>query len=261
MMLQPHAPLLAAGYLAALAVAEIVTVFLAPRAGIGLHLAVLLLLLAYAARCLDANDLDMRHRLWVSLALIPLIRIVSLILPLSGFAPVYRFLFTSIPLFVAVYLVMRLLALSWDEVGVHRRGLPRQLAIAPLGLGLGAVEYLILSPEPLIAELTLQQFWWPALILLVSTGFLEEWLFRGVLQSAAVETLGPARGVVYVALLFAALHLGYRSPADFLFVLGVGLLFGWIAWRTRSIVAVTLAHGLTNVTLFLIMPFVADPPF
>jgi membrane protease YdiL (CAAX protease family) len=260
-MPQPNVPLLATGYLAALAIAEIVTVFLSPRAGVGLHLAVLLLLLAHAARNLDAGDADKGHRLWASLALIPLIRIVSLILPLSGFSPVYRFLFASIPLFAAAYLVMRLLALSWDEVGVHRRGLPRQLAIAPMGLVFGAVEYLILGPEPPIAELTLRQFWWPALILLISTGFLEEWLFRGVLQTAAVAVLGPARGVVYVALLFAALHLGYRSPADFLFVLGVGLLFGYIAWRTRSIVGVTLAHGLTNVTLFLIMPFVAGPPF
>jgi membrane protease YdiL (CAAX protease family) len=255
---QPSVPLLAAGYLAALTMAEIVTVFLSPRAGLGLHLVVLLLLLAHAARDLDAGDSPRGYRLWVSLALLPLIRVVSLTLPLARFPPACWFLFTSIPLFAAAGVVMRLLALSWDEVGLHRRGLPRQLAVASLGLAFGYVEYLILRSEPLIAQLTLRQFWWPALILLISTGLLEELIFRGILQNAAVEALGSARGVVYVALLFAALHTGYRSAADVIFVLGVGLLFGWIAWRTRSIVGVALAHGLTNVTLFLIMPFVAQ---
>lgn len=257
---QSHTPPLAAGYLAAIIAAEGVTVFLRPRAGLGLHLLILLLLLAHAARRLDAVDSRNRHRLWASLALVPLVRVVSLTLPLSRFPPVYWFLFTSIPLFAAAVLVMRLLSLSWAEVGLHRRGLPQQLAVALLGLAFGYVEYLILRPEPLIAEWTWRQFWWPALILLISTGLLEELIFRGIAQGAAVAALGPAPGVVYVALLFAALHIGYRSPADLLFVLGVGLLFGWIVLRTRSIVGVTLAHGLTNVTLFLIMPFVAAQP-
>jgi membrane protease YdiL (CAAX protease family) len=255
-----HTLLLAAGALAAIAAAEGVTVFLSPRAGLGLHLIVLLLLLAPAARRLEAADSQNRHRLWAALALLPLIRIVSLTLPLARFPPAYWFLFTSIPLFAAAGLVMRLLSLFWAEVGLHRRGLPRQLAIALLGLAFGCVEYLILRPEPLMAEWSWRHFWWPALILLISTGLLEELIFRGILQNATVAALGGAPGVVYAALLFAVLHIGYRSLADVLFVLGVGLLFGWIVLRTESIVGVTLAHGLTNVTLFLIVPFVAAQP-
>jgi membrane protease YdiL (CAAX protease family) len=248
-----HVPLLVAGYLVALSVAEGVTVFVSARAGLTLHAVVLLLALAHAARCQD----DPQYRLWAAVALIPLIRIVSLSLPLSRFAPVYWYLLVSAPLFAATAMVMRLLSLSWADVGVHRRGLPRQFFIALLGLGIGYVEYLILRPEPLIDEWSWRRFWPPALILLISTGFLEELMFRGVLQHATVATLGRARGVIFAALLFAVLHVGYRSAADVLFVLGVGLLFGWIALRTQSIIGVALAHGLTNVTLFLLAPFVA----
>jgi hypothetical protein len=83
---------------------------------------------------------------------------------------------------------------------------------------------------------------------------LEEMIFRGLLQRSAGDAL-RRMGVVYVALLFAVLHIGYQSLADFCFVLLVGLFFGWVVQRTRSLLGVTLSHGLTNITLFLIMPF------
>ncbi len=248
------ASFIALAYLALISAAELVTVLASAQAGIFLHMALLLLLLFHTVRRLDVPE----HRLWVSVALMPLIRIVSLTLPLTSFTLSYWFLFTSIPLFAATYMVMRLLNLGWQEMGVTARGLPWQLAIGAMGIGLGYIEYLILRPEPLINELTPSQFWWPALILLISTGFLEELIFRGVLQSQAVELLGRLRGIAYGAVFFGVLHVGYHSVIDVLFVTAVGLLFGWIVLKTRSIIGVTLAHGLTNIMLFLIMPFVAN---
>jgi len=96
----------------------------------------------------------------------------------------------------------------------------------------------------------------PALILLFSTGFLEELLFRGIMQRTATETLSQF-GLVYVALVFAALHIGYKSIPDLIFVFTVGLFFGWTVQKTHSILGVTLAHGLTNIILFLVIPFLS----
>ena len=245
--------LFAVFYLILLTAAELLTVFVFVRVGALLHALTLLMLLAHTVRRMGSPD----HRLWAAISLVPLIRIVSLTLPLDDFTLPYWFLFTSIPLFAAGYIIMRLLSMSWDDAGVNLRGLPLQLLISLLGLALGYIEYHILQPEPLIDELTLAQFWLPALIILISTGFLEELLFRGILQGAAVGVLGPALGVVYGALYFGVLHVGYQSLADVLFVTAVGLVFGWIVLKTRSIIGVSLAHGLTNITLFLIMPFVA----
>jgi membrane protease YdiL (CAAX protease family) len=222
------------------------------RVGILLHTATLLLLLLHTLRRLHSSD----HRLWASLTLVPLIRIISLSLPLANFSLAYWFFFTSVPLFAASIVVMRLLELRRQDVGLTLRGLPIQLLIAPIGLVLGYIEYLILQPEALIGELTVQQFWWPALIITISTGLLEELIFRGILQTTAIEQMGRAIGVLYIALYFAVLHVGYRSLIDVIFVLAVGLLFGWLVLKTKSIVGVTLAHGLTNIVLFLVMPFI-----
>jgi len=60
-------------------------------------------------------------------------------------------------------------------------------------LAVALAEYFILAPEAMIAELTWQAIWLPAVILLLCTGFVEELIFRGVLQRSAVEALGGGR--------------------------------------------------------------------
>jgi membrane protease YdiL (CAAX protease family) len=116
------------------------------------------------------------------------------------------------------------------------------------------VEYLILRPEPLILALRWQEVIVPALILLVATGFVEELAFRGVMQRSA-QALG-SWGWIYIAVVFSVLQIGHLSALHWLFVLAVALLFGWIVKRTGSILGVSLSHGLINVCLFLIFPFV-----
>ena len=44
---------------------------------------------------------------------------------------------------------------------------------------------------------------------------------------------------------------------DVVFVFGVALFFGYVVERTDSILGVSLSHGLTNIVLFLVAPFVA----
>jgi membrane protease YdiL (CAAX protease family) len=77
-----------------------------------------------------------------------------------------------------------------------------------------------------------------------------------MLQQVAVDQWGRAFGIVYVAAIFSVLHVGYSSFVDVAFVFGIGLFFGWAADKTGSIVGVTLAHGLANIVLFLILPAV-----
>lgn len=244
----------AVAYLVGLTLAEVVTVYLDPRLGVFVHMALMLIMMVHTVRRWEYPD----HRLWFSLTLMPLIRIISLSLPLINFPLFYWFLYTSVPIFAGAIMAMRLLGISWRDAGITTKGLPLQLLIGLLGIALGYIEYHILRPEPLISELTWQQLWWPALIILISTGLLEELVFRGIAQNTAVEQLGAAVGVVYIAVYFAVLHIGYKSLTDVIFVLVVGLLFGWIVLRTKSIIGVTIAHGLTNIFLFLVIPLVAN---
>lgn len=240
----------ALAYLAAIALAELLTTYADARLGLALDCLLLLSLYFHSARAGGRGE----RAFLVSLAFAPLIRVLSLSLPLVHFPVLYWYLITSVPLFVSVLVAAKVLSYTWQELGLHLRGWPLQVVIGFSGVAFGAVEYYILRPDPLIPALEWGYVWWPALILLLSTGLLEEMIFRGLLQRAASEALGRW-GVFYVAVLFCVLHIGYRSLIDVLFVLGVGLFLGLVVQRTGSLLGASLSHGLTNVVLFLVMPF------
>jgi len=243
---------IAFGYLIALAIAETLNTLFAPRAGAILHGLVLLALLLQAS----LNFRKRENRFLIILALVPLIRLLSLALPLNYFPPIYWYAVVGVPLSIAAIMGARFSGLKGNMIGLRLswRAIPIELLIGILGLGIGFIEYLILRPNPLVAELRWDLIWLPILILLVFTGLLEEVIFRGMLQSTATRHLGRL-GVLYVAVLFAVMHLGYRSPLNLLFVFGVALLFGLIAQRRGTLLGVSISHGLTNVSLYLIFPF------
>ena len=245
--------------LAAFATAEVITVFTDPLTGIALHGITLLALFAasgFGGRGERVADGPL-SRLLYALALVPLIRIVSLTMPLGRFDQTYWFLAAGLPVFIAGVVIMGTLGIRPRDIGLRltRRGTRLQLLIAVFGLALGFAEYQILRPDALIDDLTLRQFILPALVIMFATGFLEEFIFRGVLQRLAEGVLGRS-GLLYVSLIFAILHIGYRSATDFLFVLAIALLYGWVVRRTGSIIGVSVSHGITNITLFLLIPFI-----
>lgn len=238
-------------YVLAIAVAETVTAYFSPMHGIICHAALLVALLSHAS----LNFRRDINKLYQALALAPLIRIMSLAMPLTGVAPIYWYLVISLPLFAAGVSVMRQSGLGVHDVNLAPGFLPAHLLVALIGVPLGYVEYLILRPEPLAAGLSPELTWFPALVLLISTGFLEEFIFRGVMYRAAVDNLGKWYGIFYISTIFALLHITHRSPLDLVFVFGVAMIFSLIVSSSRSILGVSLAHGLTNIGLYLVWPF------
>ncbi len=237
-------------YVVVLGLAEVLTVFIAPLAGLVLYGLMLVSFPVSFAR-LPSGPLQ---RLPLALALVPLTRMLSLSLPLSQIPFIYWHAIIGIPLTIAGFLVIRAAGYTLARVGLTARRVLPQLVVGLSGLGIGYLEFLILRPSPLIESFTWDQFLFSALSLFVFTGFLEEFLFRGILQRAYVDSLG-AMGIACVAFLFAVLHLGYHSALHFAFVFGVGLYFGAVAMRSGSILGVTLAHGVANIGLLLIYPF------
>jgi LysM repeat protein/membrane protease YdiL (CAAX protease family) len=248
--LPPLSIVLAFLYVTAVAAAELATTFVDARWGLGTHIILLAALLAHASLASKQST----QRLFLALALAPLIRILSLTMPLEDVDLVYWYAIVGGPLMLTAAVVAANLKLSRQDLGLTLRALPVQGLIALSGVGFGVAEYFILRPEPLIDELSWRSAALPALILLVGTGFNEEFVFRGVMQSACRQALGKL-SILYVAVVFAVLHLGYKSASDVAFVFAVGLLFGWLVARTRSLLGVTLSHGITNITLYLVVPF------
>lgn len=242
-------------YLACLVAAEILIALAYPLVGLACHALLLIGLTLDAALAGSADE----RKLALSLTLAPLTRLLSLSLPLAQLPLIAWYPIISALVLTAAVIVIRQARISRLQLGLSARNLPLQLLLIGGGLGLGALEYTLLQPKPLTADLSWDAIWLPALILMVCTGFGEELIFRGVLQAAATPILGRA-AIIYVALLFAAMHIGYLSPANIAVLFAVGLLFGQIVRWGGSIIGVSLAHGLTNVTLLLIMPHLAKQP-
>ena len=149
-----------------------------------------------------------------------------------------------------IYLLDFIMDLRAEDAGFSFGLFSVQLVVALSGFMFGVAEYFILKPKPMIIELTWQKAYVPALIFLVCTGFVEELIFRGVLQRTAVEVLGWW-GIVYVSLLFATLHVGFLSWVDVVFVFAVALFFGWVVKKTGSLFGVTLSHSIASMVLYL----------
>lgn len=248
-------------YLALVVVAETVVAFATREGevylGMGLHVLLLFVLLIHAAHLAPADP--RASRVLAAFALVPLIRILSLGLPFVPFNEVQWMAVIALPLLAGAVAVMYVLGLGPREVYLRLgslEGLPLQAGVALSGVGLGVVEFFILAPTgPWIPELTLVHLLPAAVALGLASGLAEEIIFRGILQPEAEKVLGIGPGLLFVAALFAVMHIGFLSALDLLFVFGVGLYFGYVVQRTRNLLGVTFAHGLANVALYLVMPF------
>jgi membrane protease YdiL (CAAX protease family) len=220
-----------------------------PRIGLWGHGILLAMVIVHAALIWDRPS----YRFFLTLSFAPMIRLVSLTMPLAQFQVIYWYLITSIPLLVAAFLMAWVAGYTRKQIGVTRGNVGIQILVGASGLVFGYIEYLILRPGPQAEALTLSSAFVPALILMVCTGFSEEVIFRGIMQRAAVGSFGKM-GWLYVAGIFSMMHMGHASWVDIPFVFVVSLFFSWVVSKTGSILGVTIAHGLTNIILFLVLP-------
>ena len=240
----------AAIYLLAIATAEAVAVFSVPPWGILCHIAVLTVIIVRSALV----NRYFHERLMLPLALVPLLRIISLTMPLVNLPHIWLYPAIYAPLLITAVVVVSILRYSAYDIGLNSKWLGIQLLVGATGILLGLAGYAILMPEPLIADFAWHEVWLPALILLLCTGFVNEFVFRGVIQHGALEAFGGWR-IVYVSLLFATLYIEFLPMIWVAFAFVISLYFGWIVERTKSILGVALAHGICNIALYLIVPF------
>jgi membrane protease YdiL (CAAX protease family) len=240
-------------YLILITAAEAITTLWEPQLGLVFHGIVLVILILHGSLI----HRGVLRRFLILLSIAPLIRILSLSLPLQkiGLPLIYWYLVIGVLLFLSAYIASRVTDLRGSRIGWSLGVWPIQLGIGLLGFGLGYIEYLILQPGPLAAYVTWVDVVTASLILMFFTGLLEEYIFRGLMQSATMQVMGKT-GLVYIALLFAVLHFGYHSLIDVVFVLLVGLLFGWLVWKTQSLLGASLAHGIANISLYVIFPLI-----
>lgn len=119
---------------------------------------------------------------------------------------------------------------------------------------LAEFEYGIITPAPLIPSLTVSDVAILTVIMIVFVGFVEELLFRGILQKVLERRLGLVPGLLLASGIFALMHSGHGVPMAIAFAGGAGLLFGVVYDVTDSLVLVAVMHGGLNVLLFGVIP-------
>ena len=135
-----------------------------------------------------------------SMMVLPIIRIIGLTIPLMQIQPLYWFPIIAIPLFAAIYTIMKSLGLTRKHVGLIWGNKKIQFLIAITEIFLGTIEYTILQPKPLIAVLDPLTLISASIILIISTGLAKELLFRGILQKNTENVFGKITGLLYTAL-------------------------------------------------------------
>ncbi len=241
-------------YLLLITCAELLTAY-KPKLGIVVHITLMFGLLLYAALESDRNKYF--SQFLMALIIAPLIRILSLSMPIVHFSRIFWFILISIPIFIAVFTCMWLQRIHPKDVGLTMPALkdvPIELGVILIAIPFGIMEYQILKPSPLDVWPEIPFFIVVALIMIVYTGFLEELAFRGLIQFTTLRVMSKWWGILFVSIIFGVLHLGNLTVLDCLLAFTVGFLFSVVREKTGSLYGITISHGVINFILFIVAP-------
>lgn len=114
-----------------------------------------------------------------------------------------------------------------------------------LAIFVAVVGLLVKNPDETYATAMGYSFSARALFLLVGLhiAFVEETIFRGVVQPALILKWGKWPGIMATAILFAAWHPPYFHVSGFLIRLGLGLVTGMLRGEDRPLWGAFVAHA------------------
>lgn len=185
-----------------------------------------------------------------------MIRIINVSLPMTGIPEVYGIVAVSVPLFITVVMIAKIVGITPTVIGFRIYRLPRQLLIALLGVPLGLIQFCIVRPDIKNISIALEEIIMWAFALIICVGLLEEFLFRGVLFNVADKLLGNNKAMYLTSLLYAALAISSKSLLNVFYTFLISILFCRIFIWTKSIIGISLAHGILNITCYLVCPLI-----
>lgn len=223
---------------------------------IGLHFILMFILLIHSAT-LSTND-KIASRFLGVLALAPLARILSLSFPSTRVAPLVGSVIVTLLVLAAGVTAMIVMTLGVREIGLgplSAKELAVQAAVALSGLVLGGLLVFIMLPgQAWIPSVSLGEVASAGVAVIFLVGFVEEFIFRGLMLSQAGAALGRLSGLLFVSILFAALHTPFLSISLLIFSFLVSLYFGFIVQKTGSLIGVSVARGLSYLVVSLGLP-------
>lgn len=219
------------------------------------------------------SDDDASQDFSLALCLVPLMRILSLVLPYDLLPKDAAYMLVSVPMLTAAVLTLRNLSQrnhALNQPSTHVRGIPAQVLLGLGGIVLGQIAFYGL---PALLSKNLAQTvgaapasvtaWLPLISTLVLVALAEELIFRGLIQATSVGVMGNS-GVIFTALLYTVMGIGNctpgRFPIEFIVMFIIALVLGAFVHFSGSLIGATLAHALLNVTTFVVLPLQARNP-
>lgn len=216
--------------------------------GILLYSILLLLLLLYTA-----YRWEHEQRYLAVLAIPSIIRLLNFTLPLGDLSPLFAQAVIALPLVLSGVVFAWLFNLSGFPLIFQPRRIFRYMSWIGLGCMAGFMLFQFKQPARLTWDTPLLFFFY-LFVLVVAMAFLEEWLFRGIMQTALSSLLGKNFAGCVVAIVYAVLHINQGTwifdLAVFIFALGLG----WLRNKSESLTQVVLVHGAANLAFFLFLP-------
>lgn len=195
------------------------------------------------------------NRLYPALMLLPLFRLLNVAMPVFFQLTLFSYSLVYAPMFIPIYFVLKEGFVTRAEAGLTLKGFwyYTPLAVA-VGFALGWGEHNVLHAESLVPGSGVMYIVALSIIMIFFVGTVEEFVFRSVLQTVMEERIGSVAGLLAASVIFGIMHSGYHLPLEVLFVSFAGVVFGLLFWLTRSLPVIALAHGVTNISLFLVAP-------
>jgi len=210
---------------------------------------------AFTLTLLILSAVYLEDRMYIALMLLPLFRLLNVAMPVFFQLTIYSYSLVYAPMYIPMYFIVKEKIFSRSEIGITAKGFWFYLPLAiAVGFALGWGEYNVLRPGVLIPD-----FGWKSILVLSITmilfvGVIEEFVFRSVLQTSMEGRLGPIAGLLSASIIFGFMHSGYHLPQEILYVSFAGVIFGLLFWLTKSLPIIAVAHGVTNISLFLVSP-------
>ncbi|MCM1987954.1 CPBP family intramembrane glutamic endopeptidase [Methanococcoides seepicolus] len=214
----------------------------------------IILLLVLTLSTIVINDVDKQYLLRAFI-LISMLRILNLSMPVFFDMTLYTYVFVYAPLLIPAYVMVKGQELDMEYLGMSTAIKYYYLPVALLvSLIIALGEFMIIEPGYLIPDLSFFNLLKLSLVMVMFVGFIEELIFRAILQTKLEEILGDYRGLLLASILFGVMHSGYGTPYEMLFTAFAGMMLGYIYQRCRNLFLVSVTHGFINVILFGILP-------
>jgi membrane protease YdiL (CAAX protease family) len=201
------------------------------------------------------SSIYINNRIYPALMLLPLFRLLNVAMPVFFDLTLYSYSMVYAPMYIPIYFLVKDGFVGRSEAGLTFKGFLFYFPLAiSAGFALGWGEYNVIHPQLLTPGANIKDVLILAVTMIFFVGIVEEFIFRSSLQTVLEERLGPIVGLLLASVIFGFMHSGYQLPQELLYVSFAGVIFGLLFWLSKSLPIISLAHGVTNISLFLVVP-------